>query len=834
MHSLPIHQIKSPLLSTLKDHFFLTISSPPGSGKSTQIPQMLLESEEIHGKIYVLEPRVLAARLLAFRVAQETGTKIGQKVGYLTRHEKEISEKTKIIFITEGLYLRFILRNDFLADTGAVILDEFHERNLPSDIVLSILKEKVPREYPTRVLVMSATLEANRISRFVPCTGFSAEGKIFPVEVFHRTVTDTRGVKLPPWVQAAKGLQYALSQSWTGDVLVFMPGIYEINRTVKALEELSLPEKIEIVRLFGELSREEQFSSIRPSVLRKVIVSTNVAETSITLENIGIVIDSGLVRVSRFHSGKGMNILETEPVSLSSAEQRKGRAGRTREGCCIRLWTEKEEERFKPFPDPEVKRIDLSEILLLIKKAGFTEGKSFPWFEPPGKNSLEHAEKILSLLGAQDEKGNLTERGIKMASLPMHPRVSRMILEAQKRGCLGRILLWAAFLSVPSVYTGQGKIPWTGGNPLSDFEALEKLLSSGQQAKRDAESTEKSGFHSQRLREVIRNADHYSAILRHLGFKNLEDKGRVEDAIHCLLAGYPDQVAVKDTDSSDSCLLPEGRTASLSSQTLIQSSRLLVAAEITGLSVHGQKRTFVNSLSVLEAGWLKESFPSSVHTRERILWNDRQKQVEQLQETTYLDLVIEKKNFPLKDKGRAASILVEEYLKGNLPLSGWNEEVEKWMKKTRCVREWFPDKNLPEYSEEDLRVLLHEIFDGATRYNEIKDKPCLDFVKNALSWDDCQFVEKMTPDVLVLSNGKKLKIIYEPGKAPSASILLQHLYDVDMHPAVALGRQKILLDILAPNHRTVQKTSDLPGFWETSYPRIKKDLKGRYPKHEWR
>ncbi|MBN2144568.1 MAG: hypothetical protein JW774_08085, partial [Candidatus Aureabacteria bacterium] len=744
-----------------------------------------------------------------------------------------ISNKTKIIFITEGLFFRLLLQRDFLAESGAVILDEFHERNIHSDVVLSVLKNKIPGKFQTRVIVMSATLEAEKIIHFVPCRFFSARGKMFPVDGTHMTFSDRKGLTLPPWTQAAKALEAALCRKWPGDVLVFMPGMYEINRTLKAMEELILQEKIDLVRLYGELSKDEQLAAIRPSNRRKVIIATNVAETSITLENIGIVIDSGLVRILRFHSGKNINTLETEPVSLSSAEQRKGRAGRTQRGHCIRLWSEKEHERLKPFPDPEIKRIDLSETFLLLKKAGH-EVKSFSWFEDPPHHSRQHAEKILSMLGAQDPDGNLTTLGEQMAALPMHPRVSRMVVEAQKRHCLGRVLIWAALISSQNIFTGSKRLPDIIKGVSSDFEILEQVVSEFHESKQASQSSQESGFHPQRVREVIRNAEHYKDILKQAGFKNLDKKGSVEDAILCLLSGFPDQVAVKKTEKTDACELPEDKKAILSDQTLIVRSRLFIAAEITGLTIKGQKQTIVNQLSSVDSSQLKALYPSSIFIRDRLIWNAQHKHVERIHEVLYLNLVIERSPLPLTNVSEATPILVDEFLKGNLQLPGWNEEVEKWIRKTRCVREWFPEKNLPQFSEEDIRVVLYEMFEGASRYSEIKDKPCLDYVKNALSWNMRQFIEQMTPDVIILPNGRKLRIVYEPGNPPCASIVLQHLYDMNVHPTVAGGRQKILLDILAPNHRTVQKTSDIPSFWLTSYPLIKKDLKGRYPKHEWR
>jgi len=463
---LPIHAIRSELLATMKRSNRLVLTAPTGSGKTTQVPQFLLNAELREPQIIVLQPRRMAARLVAQRVAKEVGSEAGEVVGYQTRHESKISPQTRIRFMTEGLFLRLIQSQPKLPQVGAVILDEFHERNLASDLSLALVKRLQERaREELRLIVMSATLDTKLVADYLSSPTLEAHGRAYPVEIAYLDKRPQRkqvvgklrrggSMNVPVWELAAEAARDVLEEQAQGDILIFMPGAYEIRRTLELLpRDDGHGNELALFPLHSQLSPREQDEAVSPSKRRKIIVSTNVAETSITIEGISHVIDSGLARINRFDPRRGLNALVIEPISRASADQRSGRAGRTGPGTAIRLWTQAEEKHRPAQGTPEIQRLDLAEALLSLHAMDAGDVREFPWLQPPTAAAVEQAEKTLVMLGAiADDARSISARGKQMAHLPMHPRLSRMLVEAAEMNCLKRACLWAALISEREIF----------------------------------------------------------------------------------------------------------------------------------------------------------------------------------------------------------------------------------------------------------------------------------------------------------------------------------------------------------------------------------------------
>lgn len=863
--ALPIDVIREKILTSLEVDPFLILSAPTGSGKSTRVPQFLFESGKFPETIYILEPRVLAARLLAERVASELGVRLGEEVGYRTRHDTKCSPKTRVVFVTEGLFFRLLKDNPELKGISAVLLDEFHERNIDSDLVLSYLKDAVPRGGgKTRVVVMSATLETEGLKKFLGAPHLETGGKLFPVEIEHFPApggrTDPgrmgeqraqRATSLEMWDHAALAVRKILENEKsgsTGDGLVFMPGLHEIRKTIQAIENAKLPEPVTCFALHGEMNPDEQREVLGKISRRKIIVATNVAETSLTLEGVTWVVDAGWARVARFHPGKNIDLLVLERISLSSATQRAGRAGRMAPGVCLRLWSQAEELRFSKTTDPEIRRVDLAETVLQAKSLGQSDLEKFPWFEAPEKKSLDQAQILLKLLGSLREDGGLSPLGDRMSRLPMPPRLSRFAIEAEKRNVLGEALLWAAILGESSFLIRGRYKPERGSRFRSDFTYLSELLHRASAENFRFDFLDREGIHGVRARRVLRTFQLYARL-----FENRRNAGDASEAepeitsagekeladleaslIRSLLPAFPDRVAVKDHDASSALELSGKRRGRLSDTTHVRASRVVLVSEMIEIQTRGSQDTIFDLLSALEPKWILEAFPDSARREEAYVWNEADRRVDAEERLVFQGLPIEKSELKTPNPSRVVEALVDAHLAGKFQLSDWGEKIEAWIRRVRFVAREFPEKSLSEYSPDDLRVILAEIFEGGRSAKDVKDRPCFDAVKFALSWEDQNFVESMAPESLTLDNGLNVRIQYADQGTPTLSAKLQKLYDTKTHPVVAGGKVKVLVDLLAPNQRTLQKTLDLPGFWSGSYPQIRKEMAGRYPKHEWR
>jgi ATP-dependent helicase HrpB len=849
---LPVLQIADQIVERLSRANRLVLTAPTGSGKTTQVAQIVHRAGIVAGdqQVIVLQPRRLATRLVASRVAREMNVPLGGLVGYQTRHDSAASAATRIRFMTEGLLLRMLQSDPSLRGIGCVILDEFHERNLPADISLGLVKRLQERPPGPRgdlkLMVMSATLDATMVAGYLTCESISAGGRLHPVEV--RFLPKPPGLRQPVWELAAEALRSVIDSSSEGDVLVFMPGVYEINRTIEACERKCGPmadPPLRLMPLHGSLTPAQQDAAVDPlpaGAGRKVVVATNVAETSLTIEGVRYVIDSGLARIHRFDAQRGLNALRIEPISKASADQRAGRAGRTAPGVCLRLWTSRDHGTRADHDEPEVQRLELSEAALTLKSMGVIDLEQFDWLQRPDAAAVRRAEALLHDLGAIAPDGSLTQAGRLMADFPCHPRQARVMLDAARRGCLKRATLWAALIGERDILqqARHGVLPRfiEKDEPASDLAVRERIVEELRRSTFSQRHADELGVNAAACRDVDRAAQQFLGICRRLQLPG-SGPDRTDDLIKCVLTAFRDHLAMKIERDRPNCAMVGRRKVLLDRESVLsgRDAGLFVALDVREIGTGDKAQTMLSLASHVATAWLEEADAAGFATRHQLEWNHAAKAVEAIEQRTYRGLTLQQTSRPPtspSDLDAAATMIVGRIITGELTLDHWNDKVEQWITRARSMARWFPERGLIAYDDDDIRVILHEIVGKSSRFSQVRDKPCLDFVRGALSWDDQQFIERMAPESIPLPRGWRMKVEYAMDGPPKARVKIQDLYDLDDTPRIAAGRQPVLLEILGPNFRPVQVTSDLRGFWQNLYPELKKELKRRYPRHEWR
>lgn len=844
--SLPIDDVAAEIVAAVCDHGALVLTAPTGSGKTTQVPQMLLRAG-VEGRILVLQPRRLAARLVAHRVAAELGGQVGDLVGFQTRHERHVSSATRILFLTEGLFLRQLLADPQLRGVGAVVLDEFHERSVAADLSLGLCRQLRAGSRPDlRLIVMSATLDAGNIAAYLSCPSVIAEGRTFEVSVAY----DEMAASTPVWERAAGALRGWLDAHGKGDVLLFLPGNHEIRRTVESCQRrlCATDGPVVVLPLHGSLPPAQQDRAVQPVAGRKVIVSTNVAQTSITIDGIGCVIDSGLARVHRYDPSRAVNALLVEQISLASAQQRAGRAGRTAPGHCIRLWPRAEAHARPERDTPEIHRVDLSEAILQLLALG-VDADDFPWLDPPPPARLAQARALLRDLGAIHADGALSAEGRAMVDVPAHPRLARMLLEASRRGVGRRAAVWAALIAERDIcrrpLASRYRTPPDHDWP-SDVSVRERAFVEARRALFDVDRCADLGLHVGACRDVDRAARQYSAIVDRLaaGGVTLQPESAASAAsadaelARCLLVGYADHVALRRDLDQRTCEMEGRRRVVLDRDTAVGDAPVLVVVEVREVEAPrtegGGVHTVVSLATAVEPAWIQRLLPERVESRVELFWDEREAAVIEVEALYFGALALQPVRRVPRDRAAAAQLLIARLITGALRFDSWNEAAEAWLARVRCVAAWFPERHLLAYDSDDLAVVYGEIVGEATRWSAVRRAPVLDHLRGAMSWSDQQFVEQMAPERIRLPGGHRMKIAYNPGQPPRGRARIQELYGLTTTPQVADGRASVLLEILAPNSRPAQVTDDLQGFWERTYPELRKELARRYPKHEWR
>lgn len=845
---LPIETIRPQLKPALAQAGRVLLQAPTGSGKSTQIPQMLVDEGILPPgkKVVVLQPRRLATRMLARRVASERGGRVGGEVGYRMRFESVTSADTRIEFVTEGVLFRQLTHQGDLADVGAIIFDEFHERHLYGDLGLALAKRLQQNgRSGLHLVVMSATLDVQGLEDWLsPSEILRAEGRQYPVTVEY-AAAPARVAGRPVWEHAAHHFKRLVSEHSEGDFLVFMPGGHEIRKTVAAIKGEPAARAFDVLPLYGDLPPEAQDAAVTPGLRRKVVVATNVAETSLTIEGVRVVIDSGLARVARFDPHRGIDTLWTEPVSQASAEQRTGRAGRTAPGHCLRMWGEREHASRSPRPEPEIARVDLCEIFLGLMAAGVAEPEMFSWFEAPPPAASARALDLLHDLGAVDAKGKLTPTGSTLAGFPLHPRFTRMLMQAEQEGCLPDAALLAALCQGRPLLTRadtsiEAARDRVAGGTDADAVLLVRLWQAARDARFEVDDCRRLGIHAGAARQAGQAASQFMSIAKQQGLRDQHTAPDPEAALsRCLLAGFSDRVARREDPATRRVRIVHGRRGELRRDSIAvhAPAPLLVAAGIEEVEARGDTSILLDTVCPVTEEWLREFFPEDFAERVSTIYDPVQKRVEARRGRYFRDLLLEEKGGGEPDQAEAARLLADEAMAGRIELKRWNERVEKYIRRIRFAARHCPELGIHDLDTEDRRLLMEQICLGAYSQKEVREREVLPVVREWLSSEQQGALETLAPEEMELPRRKRPFPITYAGDGSTATLAarVQDFYDVRGDSLrIAGGRVHLRLELLAPNNRPVQVTEDIDAFWQTSYPEVRKQLKGRYPKHEWR
>jgi ATP-dependent helicase HrpB len=844
--SLPIHELRPALTSALLDSATpnLLIKAPTGSGKSTQVPQYVLDSGMLAEgqRCYVLQPRRIAARMLAQRVAQERGGRVGGEVGYQVRFENVSSKDTRLLYVTEGVFLRLLMEDPDLKKVGCLVIDEFHERHIDGDLCLTWATALQRARRPDlRILVMSATLVPGPLVDFMkPSRLFESQGRTFPVEVRYQAPGRIGTHEPEPiWSQAARACETLLrGPDFSGDILIFMPGGHEIRKTIAELNGRAFAKGCKVMPLHGELTPAEQDAVLTPSDKRRIIVSTNVAETSLTIEGIRAVVDGGLARVAAFDPRRGINTLTVQKISRASAEQRAGRAGRLGPGIAVRLWDQREHLHRAESDPPEIHRLELSETVLATRVAAGKAKLTLDWFEKPDARALARAERLLHDLGAIDNDQQITRTGLKMAAFPLEPRFARMLLAAAEQGCLQDAAICAAIAQGRDILMTTKKEAkrgtehfWERGD-ISEFQILLRAFYTAEERRFDIGACQPLGIHARAAYEAARAADQFLRVAERMGLRNEREAVEGVSLAKTLLAAFSDHLGRETGEGSRVYDLTGGNRGHLK-EPHIKAPRLLVAAEtveIQGKALQVQ----VNHVTAVEEEWLRELFPDDIASEKRASYDPSAKRVVNQEIIRFRDLVLQARERGEPDADQAAELLAEEVIAGRLKLEGWSERADQFITRLNCLAKWMPEMGLPPITDDDRQLLIHQICQDCYSYKQLRDKDVFPALHQWLSHSQRQLLDKYAPERYELKNGRTAKITYDEKQPPAVSVILQHLYDVNENPKVAAGRITVVVHLLSPAQRPIQTTGDLGRFWKEGYQAVKTQLRGRYPKHEWR
>lgn len=870
---LPIHEVEGELLEGIgaaadsEQPWRVLVKAPTGSGKSTGLPSMLLDAG-VEGRIVVVQPRRIAARMLARRVAELRGSRLGGEVGYVVRFDNKTSLDTRIVYVTDGILQRWLEENPMLDGkdkVGAIIFDEFHERRLAMDIALAdcltLQEDAVLGRPDLKVCVMSATLEVAGLEEYLaPCRLIEAGGRSYPVEVSYqhalvKSKTSHRygNGEEPIWERCVRAVSEAVMDDECGNILIFLPGVYEIQKTIALLEQKKLTcrggKKWEICPLYGALKPEQQDRAVRDGGPPRMIVSTNVAETSLTIPGVCTVIDAGLARISEFDALRGMDTLFVKKISRAAADQRAGRAGRVAPGRCVRLWSEADHARRAEFELAEVRRVDVTEAALRLKARGIDDLSGFRWLEAPSDEGMGHAIGLLEDLGALDvcegSEGKISVLGKSMARMALHPREARLLMAGNEEGCLPEVIFTIALMQTDSGGGGIfmkgkqcGRAQFVYDDDVTDFAADYRAYVSAVAMQFTPQRCSGIGVLARVGREVQQAVKQLEKLTSRLGWDGM---GRDADFSvygeafsRAMLVAYGDRVAVRTGAGNLSCRVTGGSAGKISAESAVKGAELFVVTSMTevgarDVTVHlgGCTEILLDTVRELRGKFFVEG--------SHVVYDEKIRRVVNREETRYQDLVITTKDRGDKgvDMDQAAALLAERVAIGELKLKKWDAGVEQWIARLLSLREWMPELELPGFDEEDRAIALETVCQGALGYKQIKDKEVMPALQGWLSAGQHAALDAYAPARMKLSNGQNVKVKYEVGKPPFIALTVQRLYGVKVSPTIANGAVVVQTHICAPNQRPWQMTQDLEGFWKTGFEQMKKDLAGRYPKQDW-
>lgn len=827
MTPLPIDSVIASLIEALCHDCCVVLKAPAGAGKTTRVPAALIDHGLARqGKVLVLQPRRLAARSVAKRIADERGGRVGDEIGYHIRFDRQFDRQTRLIVMTEGVLVRQLQDDPFLEGVAAVVLDEFHERHLETDLALAMVRRVQQTVRPDlKLLVMSATLAAEPIAQYLGnCPVVESQGSLFPVDIRYQEVSADRPISIP----VVRGVETLLRET-AGDILVFLPGTREIRQTHDEMQSLAARESLLILPLFGDLPMAEQDRVFASSPHRKVVLATNVAETSITIPGITGVVDSGMARILEFDPTLGLNRLELKSISRAAADQRAGRAGRTEPGICLRLWPEAAHRHRPERETAEIHRVELSGVLLQLLNWGESDFTSFPWFEAPDAAAIAQAHALLRRLGACDAAG-ITSLGRQLVQMPLEPRLARLIMEGARAGQLERATLIAALLSERDPFQRGDRPGRAHHTSRSDIlDQVDALLEFSRSRRTqfdlgtlNRQSTEFVLRAAEQLQRQVRDRIPESAVASRSG--NLSDDDALLKAI---LAAFPDRLVRRREPGGRRGVMVGGRGVRLHDQSAVAEGELFVCVEADA----GGTETLVRKASLVERDWLSGD---NLETRVDVEFDSETQRVQARRRVDWDGLTLEESPAALPDEAQVAEVLA------HAALAAWdrvfpvdNAELQGFLARIDCLSKWMPDQPLPIFDDSALRELLPDICLGKRSFAELLKGDWLGLVRSRLTPQQIQIIEREAPERIAVPSGSRLPIVYEADRPPVLAVRIQEIFGWKATPRIAGGRVPLLLHLLAPNHRPQQITDDLTSFWNNAYPIIRGELRRRYPRHAW-
>ncbi len=829
MVDLPIDRALPEIVATARDRRALVLVAEPGAGKTTRVGPALVKSNILSAdnpNVVMLQPRRVAARAAAERIADENRWTLGHEVGYQIRFERRMTDDTRLRVMTEGILTRQLVDDPFLTGVGCVILDEFHERSLHTDVAAALLREIQRSVRDDLILiVMSATLDAGPVAEFLGgAPVINVPGRTFPVEIEYRGLLPG-AAQVPLWERAASEVRRVLNDS-DGDILVFLPGVMEIQRTLDLLS--NLPSHIRPIPLHGSLTGDEQYAALRPAPpgTRKIICATNIAETSLTIEGVKTVIDAGHARVALYDPRRGLDRLELKRISKASATQRAGRAGRVGPGRCVRLWSEREHASLDDFESPEVRRVDLAQTALTLHAWG-ENPRTFSWYERPTDASLDAAESLLEMLGAltAERDGKITDLGKRILSVPAHPRLGRLMVDAADRGLIDEGAAVAALLSEKDFVLTDRWGPAKERGRSDVLKRLELLESRGRGADVDP----------QILRSVDRTREELKRIGRRLERKQQGGRAAAsaeDEFLKLVLAAYPDRVCRRRASDRETAAMVGGSGVRLGRETVVHDPEYFVAVDARADDRSREREATVRIASAIEESWLEQLFPHEVRRTKGAVFDPERQRVVGVSGTYYRDLPLREDRDVAVDPETAGQVLAEAFASRAKELFDADEASANLLARVALLRQYMPEKQWPTIDDAGLAEMLGEACRGKRSLDDAK-RGMADAIRSRLAWPLDRLLDEHAPESIEVPTGNRIRLEYSASGPPVLKVRLQEVFGWTDTPRVAAGRVPVLMHLLGPNYRPVQITSDLRSFWSTTYFQVRKDLRAQYPKHSW-
>lgn len=827
----PVVEIEGALFKSIEAGASrFVVSAPTGSGKSTALPAML--SRRLGGQIFVLQPRRVAARMLARSVEKLFP---GVRAGWHIRFEKKYDGSTDVVFLTEGILARMLLAGRLPENVSAVIFDEFHERNIYADLSLALALAFQRKNRPgLKLFACSASMDSAALAEYMGAEAFECRGRVYDIDIQY---SDLAGRGLPVWDCAAREFARRAG-SVGGNFLIFMPGAYEIGKTVSKILQTPQARGMQVLSLHGDMQSAEQDKILSPSGGRKVIVSTNIAETSLTVEGVNCVIDSGLAKVLRCDFSRAVNTLLTERISMASAIQRAGRAGRLAAGVAVRLWRKADERSMAEFLEPEIARVDLSQTLLWLLAAG-VDLEGLDLFEKPPQKSLEAAFEILRLLGAIDGDSNITAEGREMARFPTSPRLAKMFAQAAERGCLADAALLAGV-----VEAGRIKLDLDGERREFERASLcaadsepEEIMALCRLARENSFSRDfcaEFGVHAANARKAFALAAEYFRLAREI-FGARRGGGAEEGALaKCVLAAYPDRVCRRLNAGTLACRMVGGAGCEARKTSKKYASEIFAAMFVQETNGAGGVSLVAEQLVPVKEEWLREVFPGDLRVNSRLRLDENQKRVCSSEELCYKDLPLRQKTVYEVSETAAADLLSQKIFSGEIALKNFDDKAKEFIERVNFLAAAMPETSISSIDGDALKTIFSQMCVGMYSLSEVKNADVLSALKQWLSAEQMEALRYYLPAEAAISPKRRPAKIRYDASAMRAVVpaSFKDLFGFDASKIrICGGKIKPTFEILAPNGRPVQTTQDLTAFWATSWQNIRKDIKARYPKH---